>query len=83
MCPQHQESIPEKHFTKMMVVPMDRAESVFAAMLCRDFQGVFYNLKTFTWQRRDGIFLGASVSALAVLLYLEWRLPGLLVRCQE
>jgi len=64
----------------LLVRSFDRAERVFAAMLCRGFHGTFYSLKTFTWQRRDGIFLGVSLLMLAVLLFLEWRLPGLLVR---
>lgn len=61
----------------LLVRSFDRAERVFQAMLCRGFQGKFYSLRTFTWQRRDGIFLGASLLALAALLYLEWQKPGL------
>jgi cobalt/nickel transport system permease protein len=47
--------------------------------LCRGFQGTFYSLKTFTWQRRDGIFLAVSLLALAGLFGLEWleALPSL------
>jgi cobalt/nickel transport system permease protein len=62
----------------LLVKSFDRAERVFAAMRCRGFQGTFYSLKTFSWQRRDGIFLAASMLALAALLYLEWHGPGLL-----
>jgi energy-coupling factor transporter transmembrane protein EcfT len=40
-------------------------------MLCRGFNGTFYSLKSFSWQRRDGFFLGASVLALIALLCLE------------
>jgi cobalt/nickel transport system permease protein len=57
----------------LLVKSFDRAERVFAAMRCRGFQGTFYSLKTFSWQRRDGIFLGAAALALVALLYLEWQ----------
>jgi len=62
----------------LLVRSLDRAERVFQAMLCRGFHGTFYSLKTFTWQRRDGIFLGASLLALLVLLCLEVLKPTLL-----
>jgi cobalt/nickel transport system permease protein len=62
----------------LLVKSFDRAERVFAAMRCRGFQGTFYSLKTFSWQRRDGIFLALSVLALSALLYLEWLRPSLL-----
>ena len=45
----------------LLVRSFDRAERVFAAMRCRGFQGTFYSLRTFTWQRRDGIFLAGSL----------------------
>jgi cobalt/nickel transport system permease protein len=59
----------------LLVRSFDRAERVFQAMLCRGFKGTFYSLKTFTWQRRDRIFLGASGLALLALLCLEWLKP--------
>ncbi len=62
----------------LLVRSFDRAERVFAAMRCRGFQGTFYSLKTFSWQRRDGVFLAASLAALVALLYLEWLRPILL-----
>ncbi len=64
----------------LLVRSFDRAERVFAAMLCRGFNGTFYSLKSFSWQRRDGIFLGASLLALVALLSLEWLQPMLLLR---
>jgi cobalt/nickel transport system permease protein len=68
------------NLTAMLLVrSFDRAERVFAAMRCRGFQGTFYSLKTFSWQRRDGIFLAASLLALVALLYLEWLRPMLLL----
>jgi cobalt/nickel transport system permease protein len=62
----------------LLVRSFDRAERVFAAMRCRGFAGTFYSLKTFSWQRRDGFFLAASLLALSALLYLEWLKPTLL-----
>jgi cobalt/nickel transport system permease protein len=62
----------------LLVRSYDRAESVFQAMLCRGFHGVFYSLRTFAWQRRDGVFLTVSLLALALLLLLEWQSQSLL-----
>jgi cobalt/nickel transport system permease protein len=59
----------------LLVRSYDRAERVFQAMLCRGFHGVFYSLRAFAWQRRDGIFLAASLLSLTVLLGLEWQNP--------
>jgi|UniRef100_A0A7C5EUH9 cobalt/nickel transport system permease protein len=59
----------------LLVRSYDRAERVFQAMLCRGFQGKFYSLRTFTWERRDKIFLAASLPALLGLLLLEWLKP--------
>ncbi len=56
----------------LLVRSFDRAERVFQAMLCRGFHGTFYSLKTFAWQRRDGVFLAASLLGLLALFYLEW-----------
>jgi cobalt/nickel transport system permease protein len=62
----------------LLVRSYDRADRVYQAMLCRGFHGTFYSLRTFSWHRRDVIFLGLSLLALAALLYLEWRGPILL-----
>jgi len=62
----------------LLVRSYDRADRVFQAMLCRGFHGIFYSLRTFSWHRRDGIFVVVSMLALAVLLYLEWQKPNLL-----
>ena len=64
----------------LLVRSYDRAERVFQAMLCRGFHGIFYSLRTFAWQRRDGVFVAISLLALAVLLYLELAAPHLFVR---
>jgi cobalt/nickel transport system permease protein len=62
----------------LLVRSFDRADRVFQAMLCRGFHGVFYSLRTFSWQRRDGIFLAVAMPALAALGFLEWLRPSLL-----
>jgi cobalt/nickel transport system permease protein len=64
----------------LLVRSYDRADRVFEAMLCRGFHGIFYSLRTFSWQCRDWVFALASMLALAVLLYLEWQMPSLIVR---
>jgi cobalt/nickel transport system permease protein len=61
----------------LLVRSFDRAERVFQAMLCRGFDGTFYSLKIFTWQRRDRLFLAASLPVLAGLVCLEWLKPTL------
>jgi cobalt/nickel transport system permease protein len=61
----------------LLVRSFDRAERVFQAMLCRGFNGTFYSLKTFSWQRRDRLFLAASLPALVGVLFLELLKPNL------
>lgn len=51
----------------LLVRSYDRAERVYQAMLCRGFQGNFYSLKSFSWQRRDSLFVTISVFSLLVL----------------
>ena len=62
----------------LLVRSYDRADRVYQAMICRGFHGTFYSLRTFSWRRRDGIFLMVSLLALTLVLYLEWRRPFLL-----
>jgi cobalt/nickel transport system permease protein len=64
----------------LLVRSYDRADRVFQAMLCRGFHGIFFSLRTFSWHRRDGVFVAAALLALGLLLYLEWQMPNLLVR---
>ncbi|OPX20859.1 MAG: cobalt ECF transporter T component CbiQ [Desulfobacca sp. 4484_104] len=61
----------------LLVRSYDRADNVYRAMLCRGFNGTFYSLKTFSWQRQDHSFLAASLLAAAALGYLEWLQPSL------
>jgi cobalt/nickel transport system permease protein len=58
----------------LLVRSFDRAETVYQAMLCRGFRGVFYSLKTFSWQPRDWTFAGLSFLALTLILCLEWHI---------
>jgi cobalt/nickel transport system permease protein len=62
----------------LLVRSYDRADRVFQAMLCRGFHGIFYSLRTFSWQRRDWVFVASSLPALFVILYLEWHSSVLL-----
>jgi len=62
----------------LLVRSYDRADRVFQAMLCRGFHGIFYSLRTFSWQRRDWLFVATSLPALVAILYLEWHNPVLL-----
>ncbi|MEW6658918.1 MAG: cobalt ECF transporter T component CbiQ [Thermodesulfobacteriota bacterium] len=59
----------------VLVRSHDRADCVHKAMRCRGFHGTFYSIWRFSWQRRDGVFLGAAMPALTALLYLEWGMP--------
>lgn len=59
----------------LLVRSYDRAERVYQAMLCRGFQGRFYSLKEFSWQRRDRLFLGVAGLSLLTLAGVEWLLP--------
>lgn len=59
----------------LLVRSYDRAERVYQAMLCRGFQGRFYSLKEFSWQRRDLLFLIAAGLSLLTLAGVEWLLP--------
>jgi len=60
----------------LLVHSCDRADCVYKAMLCRGFQGTFYSLRHFAWQRRDGVFLATAIPLLVALLFLEWRMPS-------
>lgn len=64
----------------LLVRSYDRAERVYQAMLCRGFQGRFYSLKEFSWQRRDRVFLATAGLGLLALAGVEWLLPWALGR---
>jgi cobalt/nickel transport system permease protein len=59
------------HVSGMLLVrSYDRAERVYQAMLCRGFQGTYWLLDHFAWQRRDTWFLVAWSVLLGILLAL-------------
>ena len=62
----------------LLVRSYDRADRVFQAMLCRGFHGVFYSLRTFSWQRRDGVFRNRVPAGAGAVLLLEWQSPSFL-----
>jgi cobalt/nickel transport system permease protein len=49
----------------------DRSERILAAMRCRGFQGRFYLLDHFVFQRRDAIFCAVSSLLLMVIIIAE------------
>jgi cobalt/nickel transport system permease protein len=59
----------------ILVRAWDRAERVYAAMLCRGFTGTFWLIDHFHWRRRDTAFGLAVLFALAAVLILDVRQP--------
>lgn len=59
----------------LLVRSFDRAERVYQAMLCRGFNGTYWVLDHFAWQRRDGYFLAGWGLALLGLVGLAWMRP--------
>lgn len=55
----------------LLLRSMDRAQRVYQAMLCRGFQGTYWLLDHFHWQRRDSVFLAWSGLAVAALVAVE------------
>lgn len=55
----------------LLVRSYDRANRVYQAMLCRGFQGTYWLLDHFHWQRRDDFFLIWGGLLVALLLGLE------------
>jgi len=49
-----------------------RAQRVYQAMLCRGFRGRYIPLQAFKAGKQNPIFVGITLSALVILLYLEW-----------
>jgi cobalt/nickel transport system permease protein len=56
----------------LLVRSFDRSERIVAAMKCRGFQGKFYLLDHFALSRLDIPFGVVSLSAVSLLLLLEW-----------
>jgi len=61
------------HLVGMLLVrSADRGERVHRAMICRNFTGRFYSLKTFTLKRADLWVLITTLTLITVLGLLEW-----------
>ncbi len=61
------------HLVGMLLVrSFDRAERVYRAMLARGFEGTFWLLDHFHWQRRDTVFSVAAGVVVLGLVWVEW-----------
>jgi len=49
-----------------------RAQRVYQAMLCRGFHGRYIPLQTFKTGKQNPVFAAFTLSALTIILYLEW-----------
>lgn len=56
----------------LLVRSLDRSERIMAAMKCRGFHGRFYLLDHFAFSVRDAWFSGIVLSAVSLLVVLEW-----------
>ena len=57
----------------LLVRSYDRAERIHTAMLCRGFHGKYYTLSRFSIKIRDILYLSLMLSAILVLMVLQWR----------
>ncbi|MFH1350284.1 MAG: cobalt ECF transporter T component CbiQ [Pseudomonadota bacterium] len=57
----------------VIIKSYDRAKRVRAAMLCRGFNGTFYDLSEFSFKTSDCIFMGLVLLALTGIGLLQWR----------
>jgi len=57
----------------LLVRSYDRAETIHTAMLCRGFHGKYYTLSRFSIKIRDILYLSLMLSAILVLMVLQWR----------
>ena len=61
------------HLVGMLLVrSFDRAERVYRAMLARGFEGTFWLLDHFHWQRRDTVFSCTAGVVVLGLVWVEW-----------
>ena len=56
----------------LLVSSYSRAESVYAAMLCRGFKGQFHSMDDFEMTGRDILFGAAMAAALLLVAVLQW-----------
>ena len=57
----------------LIVKSHDRAERVHAAMLCRGFDGIFFDLSEFSIKKNDIIFLILFSLYLLIIILLQWQ----------
>lgn len=57
----------------LIVKSHDRAERVHAAMLCRGFNGKFFDLTEFSIKKNDLIFLFIFSLYLLIIIFLQWQ----------
>lgn len=57
----------------LIVKSHDRAERVHAAMLCRGFNGKFFDLTEFSIKKNDLIFLVLFSLYLSIIILLQWQ----------
>ncbi len=56
----------------LLVNSYSRAEAVYAAMLCRGFNGKFHSIDDFRMTRRDVYFGVAMAVSLSIIAFLQW-----------
>ena len=56
----------------LLVNSYSRAEAVYAAMLCRGFDGKFHSIDDFKIVRRDVYFSLAMTASLSIIAFLQW-----------
>lgn len=56
----------------LLVRSLARSQRIYEAMLCRGFQGRFYSLHHFSFNRADGACIAFMAVCMAVLGYVEW-----------
>ena len=59
----------------LIVKSHDRAERVHSAMVCRGFQGKFYDLTEFSVKRSDLIFIITFIICLMAITLIQWPIP--------
>ena len=59
----------------LIVKSHDRAERVHSAMICRGFQGRFFDLTEFSIQKTDFIFIITFIICLMAITLIQWPTP--------
>ena len=59
----------------LIIKSHDRAERVHSAMICRGFQGKFFDLTEFSVKRADFIFIITFIICLMAIAFFQWPIP--------